>query len=267
MKNNDLSFNSLVLVNKNTDNDDNLLKKIGEKEENIKKKSINLNKTINIKNDKSNIIDNDDDNDNGGESGTINNWTDGNNDTLRNWKLSLEKAKTIYEFSADILRQKLNKMDTAIQILNGLTIFISTVVTALAAFSWASQSNINIIIIFVSTTLTALISFINFVLNQIIKNQNIKELIEAYSVYYEKLDQLNSTISGQLVLSPILREDAVEFIKREYEHYLNLIKQSPKISSELHKQALKHYSDVLENNNLSFKFAQKYNSDAMIEVV
>lgn len=192
-----------------------------------------------------------------------NNWTNINNETLRSWKISLSKASFIYQTIFDKYKKKL---DTILI----LSLIISTICTVLSAISSLSLTTDNKIYVYISLAINILIFILNgsiTILNGAMKIYKYDESLTSLSSYLEKIDQLYSTISSELVLPPSLREDAVDFIKREHDAYLTLIKQSPNINTSDHSFALKLYNEYLQNQNTNFKLSQLSNNDEVIEVV
>ena len=195
----------------------------------------------------------------------ITNWTEANINTLRAWKASLREAIFIYNYVMEKLKKMLNRIKVVLLIFSTLT----TLISAIATYALTDTTNYNnVIISLVITILTTLIGAIMSFLNGFIKIYNLDELVQSYTLYIERMDTIYSDISSELILPVALREDAFEFIKREHEIYLNLIKNSPEIDSSENSKALKAYHSYLEDETANLTFASKYtNNDAIIEVM
>lgn len=221
----------------------------------------------------------------------INNWSSGNTDALRNWKISLSKAAFTYQYFLETTRIKLNRMlilaliiSTISTIISGISTIALTVDSETTIISGNSTSFggstslrgstnttttenstykttaliINAIIFFLSAVIT--------VLNGIIKIYRLDEIISTVTSYIEKIDQIYSKIASELILPEALREDAITFIKRESDNYLKLIQQSPNIDKSIERNAIHQYNKYLEDTGMNFRLSQKYGNDAIIEV-
>ena len=117
---------------------------------------------------------------------------------------------------------------------------------------------INAIVFFLSAVMT--------LLTGIIKIYKLDETVALITPYIARIDQIYSKIANELVLPDSSREDAITFIKRESDNYLNLIQQSPDIDKSIESQALLKYNDYLKDNGNNFRLSQKYGNDAIIDV-
>lgn len=248
MSNSNIDFDQLVKVEGEDNNQKLLSNQVTVKDYN----TLNI-ATKNMKNIKKSIdVDN---------APSDHNWTDINTQTLRNWKISLQRAMYIYDYVYDNLNNKLRRIKICIICFSVLIFIAGGISTAMLAYS-----NTNNIIVLVFAIIITAFEGVNIGLASVNQLYGWDQLLSSYAVYQEKLDNLNSTIASQLILPEELREDAISFIKKEHDTYLALIKVSPKLSTTDHKMALKEYNDFLEGNSLNFRLAQKYSSDAMIDV-
>ena len=210
----------------------------------------------------------------------FNNWSPANTDVLRTWKISLAKTSFIYQYVLDSTKNKLDKLLIFALILS----VISTIFSGISTISLTVNTKITIITNNSTTemsmnnqsykTLALVINIILFVFtalislsNGIIKIYKYDETVAQISSYIERLDQIYSVIANELILPDILREDAVTFIKRENDNYLKLLQQSPNIDKTMEHNAILKYNVYLVDNGNNFNISQKYNNDAMIEVI
>ncbi len=194
-----------------------------------------------------------------------NNWTPRNTQTLRAWKTSLAKASFIYEYVLEGDKNRLNRIliysliiSTISTVISGISTIALTVGDDKPAYKTTALV-INALLILLGALTTALTGAI--------KIYKLDDIVASITSYIVKIDQIYSEISNQLVLPDALREDAITFIKKESENYLNLIKQSPDIESSKEHAAVKKYNEFLEDEKLNFKLAQKYNNDSIIDVI
>ena len=194
-----------------------------------------------------------------------NNWTPQNTQTLRAWKTSLSKASFIYEYVLEGDRNRLNRIliysliiSTLSTVISGISTIALTVGDDRPAYKTTALV-INALLILLGALTTALTGAI--------KIYKLDDIVASITSYIVKIDQIYSEIANQLVLPESLREDAVTFIKKQSENYLNLIKQSPDIESSKEHEAVKKYNEFLEDEGLNFKLSQKYNNDSIIDVI
>ena len=192
-----------------------------------------------------------------------NNWTKSNTDTIRHWKTSVSKASFVY----DVV---LEKYKTIVDKTLVWAFILGTISTILAAISSAILV-VDKDLVWVGVGFNISIFILNGVvtiLNGRVKIYKWGELVTNLSTYIEKLDSFYAEISSELVLPDKLRNDAVDFIKKQDNTYLNIMRQSPDIYTSDYTNANKKYKDFIEDNTLNYKFAQKYNSnDAVIDIV
>jgi hypothetical protein len=192
-----------------------------------------------------------------------NNWSPTNVETLRNWKISLSKAAYIYQHVLDLAKHRLNRILVISAIISFIATIISGVATTILTVDNPNYKMVALIInglIFILETLVTLLTFVTRI-------YKFDETVSQTASYITKIDEINSKISNELILPDLLREDAVTFIKRENEKFLKLIQESPDIEKAQELAAIKEYNEFIEDNALNFKLAQKYNNDAIIEVV
>lgn len=192
-----------------------------------------------------------------------NNWSKTNTDTVRNWKHSISTASFIYQTVLEKYKGKLDKFLIVALIFSTLNTIVSAVSSALLVVDDTSY----IWIIFGFNVTMFILNGIVTVINGSIKIFKWDELVTSISNFIEKLDGFYATISSQLVLPAKLRGNAVEFIKDENIDYVRLMQQSPDLTPSDYKLAGGKYKEFLEDNSLNFKVAQKYNEDAVIDII
>ena len=194
-----------------------------------------------------------------------NGWTSQNTQTLRAWKTSLAKASFIYEYVLEEDRNRLNKILILSLIISTLSTVISGISTiALTVGDDKPEYKTTALVI---NSILILLGALTTALTGTIKIYKLDDIVASISSYIVKIDQIYSEVANQLVLPDALREDAITFIKKESENYLNLIKQSPNIESSKEHEAVKKYNEFLEDEGLNFKLSQKYNNDSIIDVI
>ena len=193
---------------------------------------------------------------------TNNNWNTINTKTVRDWKNSLKQALFVYNYVLEGLQKKLDKIKVVILFFSILT----TVISAIATYALTNNNQTSIIVSLVINILTTLIGAVLSFLNGYIKIYNLDTTVQSYTVYIERMDSIYSDIAGELILPPSLRADALIFIKKEYDIYSTLIKNSPEIKATDNMEALKQYHTYLEDEESNIKFSSKYNNDAIIDM-
>jgi hypothetical protein len=193
-----------------------------------------------------------------------NNWTNKNIKTVRNWKTSISKASFIYEIVLEKYKKRVDNILLWAFILSTIATIISAITSALltiddTSYKWiAFGFNVALFVINGATT----------VLNGAIKIYKWDELVTSLSNFIEKMDLFYANISSELVLPDTLRQDAVEFIKKEDQAYLTIMQQSPKIYASDTKMANNMYEEFIKDNSMNFKYAQRYNAtDDAIDIV
>ena len=199
------------------------------------------------------------------KKGISNNWTPKNTATVKNWRISLAEASFIYQ---TILEKYKKRLDRTLVII----LILGTVGTILSAISSTLLTMKNVDYIFISLAINIIIfltSGIITVLNGSIKIYKWDEFIVRISAYIEKLDSFHSIIATELILPDQLRDNAVDFIKKSDNDYLNIIQQSPDLFPSDIKWAKELYKKFLTDNSISFKCAKKYyeSDDNTIDIV
>lgn len=185
-------------------------------------------------------------------------------DTLRSWKLSLSKALFIYDEVSHIVSRRLNNISLSILIIGSISSIISGIGALTLSVDDARYQIVGTVINCVVFVLSVIITS----LQGIIKIYNLSENLNNYSTYYEKLDHMYSLIANYLALPKNVRGDPVEFIKKESENYLELIRQSPRIDSKYHRIAEEKYNRFIVDDCINYKLAWKLKStDQMIDVI
>jgi hypothetical protein len=164
----------------------------------------------------------------------------------------------------EFTKTKLNRILMASLIFSTISSVISGVSTAVLTVDNPSYKTAGLVINGVIFCLSCVLTL----LTGIIKIYKLDEHTTSYSTYIERIDQLYSKISSELVLPASLREDAAVFIKRENDNYLALIMQNPEIDASLYSEGIKKYTEFLSDNNTNLKFSQmNKNNDSIIEII
>ncbi len=186
-----------------------------------------------------------------------NNWTQKNAETIRSWKTSVIKASFIYEVVLEKYKKRVDNILLWAFILSTVATIISAISSALLTIDEPSYKWIA----FGFNVALFIINGVTSILNGAIKIYKWDELVTKLSNFIEKLDSFYATISSELVLPDALRQDAVEFIKKEDQNYLTIMQQSPNIYPSDTKTANKMYEEFVNDNTVNFKHAQRYNAD------
>jgi len=181
-----------------------------------------------------------------------NNWTSRNTDTVRNWKNTMSKSGFIYDYVRDKYKRLLDDVLLAALIMSTISTIISGVSTALLAigsYQWVTFG-INIALL----VLTGAVS----VLTGAVRIFKWDEVVATISTYIEKLDFFYALTASELLLPDKLREDAVDFIKKNDDTFMELMKATPNIDSEEYKKAAVEYKQFVADEMNNFKCSQKY---------
>lgn len=194
-----------------------------------------------------------------------NNWNQQNTQTLRAWKTSLSKASFIYDYVLEDAKTKLNRILVCSLIITMLSTIISGIST-IALTVGNDQPAYKTAALVINAVLIGL-GALATCLTGIIKIYKLDDIVSTISAYLVKLDQLYCEIANELVLPESSRENAVTFIKKESENYLNLMKQSPTVDSSKEQEAILKYTAFLEDDEKNFTLTQKYNNDQIIDII
>lgn len=194
---------------------------------------------------------------------TINNWTETNINTLKTWKESLTKSAFIYQIILEKYKTRLNRILLSTLIFS----LINMLLSGLSSLSLTINDQLYIKIAFGINIVTFIINTIISALNGTIKIYKYDEIVTNITAYVEKLDNLYTYISSQLILPNQLREDAIEFIKKQNDNYLSLLRISPEIHRSEYDMANKKYMKFLDDDSINFKCSEKYkNNDEVIDI-
>lgn len=192
------------------------------------------------------------------------NWTKKNTDTTRLWKASLTRTSFIYDVIADKYNKRISFFLLMAFIINTVMSMLTALVIPLNSveMEWVKTFRFSIDIISLVLSATATI------LNGSVKMFNWGDFVTVATKYIERVESLYATVSGELNVSQRLRHDAMTFIPKTNNAYLSLMKQSPQVSPSDYKWAAGQYEGFLEEQNKSYKYAQKFmDNDAIIDMV
>jgi hypothetical protein len=195
---------------------------------------------------------------------TTNNWTHTNSKTVREWKENLNKSSFVHSYVLSKYTKKLNTLLLTVLILSTFATLISSISSVALTVNDPKYNLvaliINVLILVVNATVTGL--------NGTVKLYGFDNIISKFTTFIENANNLYTTVSDELLLPKNLREDAVEFIKKENDIYLALMRQSPTLSYDDQKEALQKFNEFLQDENDNFKYSQLYKkNDNVIEIV
>ncbi len=190
-----------------------------------------------------------------------NNWTPKNTDTVRNWKNTISKFGFIYDYVRDKYKKLLDDVLLAALIINTISMTISAISTSLLAigsYQWVSFS-LNVCMLMLTGGCT--------VLTGAVKIFKWDEIVANISAYIEKLDGFYAITASELLIPDKLREDAVNFIKKNDDTFMSLMKATPNLDSGDSKKAAVAYKQFVDDETKNFKCSQKYSKvDSNIDV-
>lgn len=152
-----------------------------------------------------------------------NNWTEGNERTINAWVKDITHDTNLYQ---GILNKKKGQLDN----INLAILIISSVAALLSALKFSFDNDkykeINTAFEITNVVMVSTIAF----LGNYVKNKGLDESVQKLVQYIEKLDHFYNTVSSIQMLGPKLREDAIEFIKREDPIYRKLQLDAPPLN-------------------------------------
>lgn len=184
----------------------------------------------------------------------INDWSKENYMTIRNWKETLVKNSFIYQHLIDKYKSRLNRILI-------LALILSTIATLLASVSTTIQGFGNKkgeVAVFFIGIFTIIINGIITISNGYIKIYKFDDILTSYTAYIEKVDNLCYLIIDQLGQPVHLRVNATVFISKHSKAYLNIMQNTPAISTDDLNEATSQYDKYLSNRTLNYKFSQKF---------
>ena len=191
------------------------------------------------------------------------NWSQKNLETLRGWKTSLDRSKFIYQYILEKTRTKLNRLMLITLLLNSVSTVLSSVSSSSLIFGEASQESnvvmgLNIAMFFIAAISTGIAG--------VIKIYKYDTKILNYSHFLDEIENLHGTVSGQLILSNSMKEDANIFIPREHKALQKLLKTSPDIDPSYAVEADVGYAAFVANRNTSFATATEAVDDTRVDI-
>lgn len=201
--------------------------------------TININDDFSNQNNQNNVIEN--------------NWDSKTFKTAKEWKNTLEKQSFIFQSVLDKYKKSLNRCMF-------ILFFVDTIITISSGISATSLTNNDEIYRKISLSLNILLFIlggINIFVNKYVEFKKYHEFIESLSSYILKIDNFDGTVSNILLLPPNIREDGIEFLKKENKNFLELINSSPNISNEDYSNGFKEYNLFLKDNNICNQYFLK----------
>ena len=180
----------------------------------------------------------------------INNWSDKNENVVKQWKIASVKSSFIYD---TLLEHNKNRSEN----LSIVALCISAL-SSLFSVSQFGITNENSIVAIVFKILLVVCTIIVTIIQGIIRIKGYDKVAEELTGYIQKMDNFIGKVSSQLLLPTSIREDAVEFIKKENKDYTDLMTNAPSISPSDLKNANQRYVEFVGDNTNNIKQLQKY---------
>jgi len=225
--------------------------------------------------DQSNETDNTDDTDEtdeaDGNSKDIiihNSWTTKNIKTVQEWESIAEKSVFTHNILLEKYNKKVGQALISVLIFGSLATLLSCISSTISAIS--STSSMDTIfrwIVFGINVAIFILSAVVTIINGIIKIRKWNTIVADISAFIEKMDAFYMIVSSILLLQDTLRPDAIDFIKKEYTTYLNIMKSKPEISQSDYNSAEKKYGKYVENNSHYCKYARGRRQNREINLV
>ena len=182
-----------------------------------------------------------------------NNWSSRNEKTVRDWQDAVAKSSFLYDVILEKKKNWLESMSISILCVTAISSLFS-----LTQFGIPEDEYPWIAILFklllVITTITSTI------LSGIISIKGYENIIQKLSTYIQKLDNFFARVKSQLFLHSKIREDAIEFIKKENKDFTAIMIDVPEIDRSELDNADKVYNEFIRNNNNNIKQLQKYHN-------
>ena len=188
------------------------------------------------------------------QNNIINNWTLENNITITNWKEILMKTSFIYQYLLDKYKTRLNYIMIVSLLFSTLATLIAAIETTIQGVGKDKHTSIIFTVSIIGVLINAIVTFIN----GFIKIYKFDDILTSYTAYNEKVDGLCYVLIDQLGQPLELRDNATIFIAKHSEKYLNIMKDTPSISTSDLNEATAQYNKYLEDHHLNYKFSQKF---------
>lgn len=166
---------------------------------------------------------------------TSNNWTFDNKTTLSNWIIELSKASFIYQYVKEIKKAKVNRLSAVAFILTvaaGLASGLASILLPINGDLFKTLALAFSIAALVTNAGSAILSGI------ISKIYKLDDLVDEYTKYIERIDNLYADFEAVNNKAPFLREDATTFINRESIRYTVLTQKAPSVDEALYLEVL-----------------------------
>jgi len=189
-----------------------------------------------------NIVQNNEDSDDNG-------WTEPNVEILRNWRNNLSKTSFIYQHVLHKYQLRLNRLLV-------VSLLLSTMSALLASISTLSLTRNEELYRFLSLAMSGtifILAAITTIINGMIKIYKFEDIITSFSAFVDKIDNMCSTISAQLILPNKMKEQSLVFIKSCNESYSQIIKSAPMVDQNDFEVAKSSYEKFRKNEAINYK--------------
>ena len=179
----------------------------------------------------------------------IHNWSTKNEAVVKQWKVATVKLSFIYDTLLELNKTTLENLSIA-----GLCISAISTLFSVSQFGVEDHTMIAIIFKILLVASTASVTIISGISRIKAYDKTSQEL----STYIQKIDSFIGRIRSQLLLPHVIREDAIEFIRKENKDYTELMINTPSICPSALKEANQKYVEFIGDNTKNIKQLQKY---------
>ncbi len=177
-----------------------------------------------------------------------NNWTKENERTVKDWKTTISKTS----FICEDVKEKCSKVLQNLLIIAMVAGAINTMLSGISATVIGTDPS-NPTLARISFVFLIVITFMQGTVTAItgaIKILKLDEKVNDLSTYIQKLDNFYAILSSELKLSHKLRRDAIDFIIKQDEQFLQIMQQSPNISPSEYQNANNKFMEFIKNGSI-----------------
>tara|TARA_Y100000780_G_scaffold205743_1_gene200927 strand:- start:14722 stop:15630 length:909 start_codon:yes stop_codon:yes gene_type:complete len=179
-----------------------------------------------------------------------NNWSEKNTKTVKKWKDKVAQISFVSQAVLEKYKKILSRYQIASLIISSIAALLSTSSLSIEENRYPRISlTLKIILAFLTTS--------SAISSGIVKIFKYDEIVENLAKYIESIDNFYGAVSSALILNSKLREDAIEFIKRENKNFQTLMMNGPNIDPSDYEMAMSKYQKSFENPKY-YRQKQKY---------